>query len=251
MVKSWKLRFFHQEGKYLYYYEDTHFRTTSDSQGHIDLTSITAIEAIASQQKKDKAKLIQISTKFGRAFLLREPGDDARKAQEWITQLDDWRKWLKDGGSDSPPLQRKSEDTRASRVDAKPLARGFSGTAERMRIMAKKSAQGMGTLLSTTVAKGQVGEDEELPGIKKCGWLVKKGQKRWFALKDGNLLWFKEAQTTSASVTPRFVRAVRASHTHTHTHTHSSSSLAPPLEALRCARAVWCAACRTRLLWWL
>ena len=84
-----------------------------------------------------------------------------------------------------------------------PLARGLSGAVERARMITKKSVQGMGTLVSTTVAKGKGGDDgdADLDGVKKCGWLVKKGQRRWFALKDGHLMWFKEPQTSANAVT--------------------------------------------------
>jgi len=35
------------------------------------------------------------------------------------------------------------------------------------------------------VKKGSL-EDEELEGFLKCGWLLKKGKKRWFALRSKN-----------------------------------------------------------------
>ena len=49
--------------RYLYYYDDQHFRSTSDSQGHVDLSGVVAVEGIASPNKKDKARFIQLSTK--------------------------------------------------------------------------------------------------------------------------------------------------------------------------------------------
>ncbi len=205
LLKAWQVRWFQQEGANLFYYDDNHFASTSEAHGSIDLTSVVAVEAVASANKKDKAKTISISTKMGRTFLLREPNDDARKAQEWVTRIDDWRKWIKDGGSASPPLAHKEKDDLArgsSAAEIKPLARGISGAVERSKLMMKKSVQGVGTLVSTTVAKSKSDEqDADLDGVKKCGWLVKKGQKRWFALKDGALLWFKEAQSSANAVT--------------------------------------------------
>jgi hypothetical protein len=91
---------------------------------------------------------------------------------------------------------------RSSAAEAKPLARGLSGAVERSKLIMKKSVQGVGTLVSTTVAKTKSeDQDGDLDGVKKCGWLVKKGQKRWFALKDGSLMWFKEAQNSANAVT--------------------------------------------------
>jgi hypothetical protein len=95
ILQSFQLRYFQQDGKYLYYYEDNHFQNTADSKGHIDLSSITAVEGVASTSKKEKSLLIQISTRTGRSFVLREPKDDPAKAQEWLTRIDEWRKWLK------------------------------------------------------------------------------------------------------------------------------------------------------------
>ncbi len=96
--------------RYLYYYENAHFKTTSESQGHIDITSITSVEGLPPATKKEKSKQITIVTKvscvfgrvaartdgdasqFGRSFQLREPQDDARKADELLQRIDEWRK---------------------------------------------------------------------------------------------------------------------------------------------------------------
>lgn len=154
------------------------------------------MEGVGPSQKKDSSPVISVTTKFGRTFLLREPNDDPKKAADWIADIDRWRKWLADGGSDSPPLQVSPRDSE----DVKPVARGISGAITRTRLGLKKGAQSMGTLVTSTVAKGKGDGEDDVEGIKKCGWLIKKGQKRWFALKDGHLMWFKEAQSSANSV---------------------------------------------------
>jgi hypothetical protein len=89
------VRWFQQDGTNLLYYEDKHFGSVADAHGSIDLASVVAVEGVAPAQKKDKAKTISISTKMGRTYLLREPNDDARKAEEWVRRIDEWRKWIK------------------------------------------------------------------------------------------------------------------------------------------------------------
>ena len=204
-MKTWSVRWFSQLGSNLYYYDDKHFRSTADAHGFIDLSSVVSVEALPPAQKKDRAKIICVSTNLGRTFLLREPNDDVRKAEEWVSRVDLWRKWIKDGGSSSPPLTTKREEDLARSSSAvaniKPVARGISGAVERSKLMMKKSVRGMGTLVTTTVAKSKGDEgDDEVDGVKKCGWLVKKGQRRWFALHQGELLWFKDAQSSAKTV---------------------------------------------------
>ncbi len=54
--------------RYLYYYENAHFKTTSESQGHIDITSITSVEGLPPATKKEKSKQITIVTKVSCVF---------------------------------------------------------------------------------------------------------------------------------------------------------------------------------------
>jgi hypothetical protein len=110
LIKNWSVRWFQQDGPNLYYYDDKHFQHVSDSRGFIDLSSIVGVEGVAPSNKKDKAKIIAITTSMGRTFMLREPNDDVRKAEEWVTRVDDWRKWIKDGGSSSPPLSARNQE---------------------------------------------------------------------------------------------------------------------------------------------
>ena len=172
-------------------------KSSAESHGFIDLSSVVSVEAVV--QKKDPVKVITVVTKFGRTFLLRASSDDESKTDEWIRGIEAWRKWLADGGSDSPPMERRLSPRNESQ-DIKPVARGLSGAITRTKLGLKKGAQSMGTLVTATVAKGKGDGEDDVQGVKKCGWLIKKGQKRWFALKDDELMWFKEAQTSANAV---------------------------------------------------